>query len=120
MQKLIPKFPNANISIEVIGRTVEYNDLVLLKVTEDKDAKRFRTFDEAKYVKEEHEKKIIFIVHGLSIKGFFKVPALSKMPHLCQLLSYYFAHLDKFDIFLIPMANPDGLTVIVSIQDKFC
>ncbi|CAK1584600.1 unnamed protein product [Parnassius mnemosyne] len=107
--RMIPEFPNANISVEVIGKTVEYNDIVLLKVTERKETMRYRAVDETKYADDELQKKIIFIVHGLSIMGLPYIPCLNESPSFIQLLSYYFAHLDKFDIFLIPMANPDGI-----------
>ncbi|CAG5055666.1 unnamed protein product [Parnassius apollo] len=107
--RIIPAFPNANISVEVIGRTVEYNDIVLLKITERKDNARYRAVDETKYADDVLQKKIIFIVHGLSIMGFKNIPCLDESPYFIQLLSYYFEHLDKFDIFLIPLANPDGL-----------
>ncbi|XP_028174232.1 carboxypeptidase O-like [Ostrinia furnacalis] len=105
-------FQEANITVEVIGRTVEYNDIVMLKVTERKSelGKYFRA-DESKYVDEVPEKKIIFIVHGLSVMGISNIPCLYSIADLKVLLSFYFAHLDKFDIFLIPMANPDGFVL---------
>ncbi|CAH2042302.1 unnamed protein product, partial [Iphiclides podalirius] len=57
MRKLASKFPDANISVEIIGRTMEYNDIVLLKVTEQNDKKRFRSTDETKYVKDETRRR---------------------------------------------------------------
>lgn len=106
---LAREFHEANITVEVIGRTVEYNDIVMLKVTERKSeiSKYFRA-DDSKYVDEVPEKKIIFIVHGLSVMGIHEIPCLVSISQIKKLFSFYFAYLDKFDIFLIPMANPDG------------
>ncbi|CAH2089475.1 unnamed protein product [Euphydryas editha] len=112
LQQIVKTLPNANVTIDVIGRTVEYNDIVLLKITEDNTTsdKYFRAND-GKYAEDLPEKKIIFIVHGLSVMGYNYLSCLSYGPHFTKLLSYYIAHLDKFDIFLIPMANPDGVAV---------
>lgn len=100
-------------TVDVIGRTVEYNDIVLLKITEDNTTsdKYFRAND-GKYADDLPDKKIIFIVHGLSVMGYYSLGCLFYGPHFTKLLSYYIAHLDKFDIFLIPMANPDGIAAI--------
>ncbi|KAM3963334.1 carboxypeptidase B [Aphomia sociella] len=118
MEKLKASFSEANITVEVIGRTVEYNDIALLKVTEAKSnmGRYFRTAD-SKYVDEVPEKKIIFIVHGLTLMGFCKIRCLREEMKFRQLLSYYFSHLDKFDIFLIPIANPDGLAKYVQFAE---
>lgn len=100
-------------TVDVIGRTVEYNDIVLLKITEANTTsdKYFRAND-AKYADDLPDKKIIFIVHGLSVMGYYSLRCLFYGPDFTKLLSYYIAHLDKFDIFLIPMANPDGVAAI--------
>lgn len=91
----------------MIGRTKEYQDIVLLKIT--KESGRYFRADDDKYADDQPQKKIIFIVHGLSVMGIDNLPCLSRAPSLIHtLVSYYVEHLDKFDIFLIPMANPDG------------
>ncbi|XP_046970335.1 carboxypeptidase B-like isoform X2 [Vanessa cardui] len=110
---------DANVTIDVIGRTVEYNDIVLLKITENKEdpTKRYLRTDEGKYAEDSQEKKIIFIVHGLSVMGANNLECLSYEYAFLKLLSYYTAHLNKFDIFLIPMANPDGI-VELRTQNK--
>lgn len=97
-----------NVTVTTIGQTVEYNDLILLKVA---DMVHFRASqnDKDKYDEEISEKKIIFIVHGLTLMGFKDVPCLIRVKKFIQLIKSYFNHLNKFDIFLIPMANPDGV-----------
>lgn len=92
----------------MIGRTVEYNEIVLLKVSELPSSRR------GKYEDTSFEKRIIFIVHGLGVKGITEIPCLTEVASFQTLLHYYFEFLDKFDIFLIPMANPDGITYPVS------
>ncbi|XP_013162690.1 PREDICTED: mast cell carboxypeptidase A-like [Papilio xuthus] len=104
LKKVATKFPDVNITIEVIGRTVEYNDIVLLKVSELQNPSRRGKYEDTSY-----EKKIIFIVHGLSVKGIDSIPCLSEVSYFQTLLHYYIEFLDKFDIYLIPMANPDGI-----------
>ncbi|XP_013136953.1 PREDICTED: carboxypeptidase A1-like [Papilio polytes] len=104
LKKIATKFPDINITIEVIGRTVEYNEIVLLKVSELPSSRR------GKYEDTSFEKRIIFIVHGLGVKGITEIPCLTEVASFQTLLHYYFEFLDKFDIFLIPMANPDGIT----------
>lgn len=101
--------------MEVIGRTIEYKDILLLKVSEKKgDLSKYFRADESKYIDEIPEKKIIFIVHSLSLMGSTLVECLNYMPRFEELISYYFKHLDKFDIFLVPLANPDGFALRVS------
>lgn len=101
--------PEANVTTEILGRTAEYNDIVLLKVTEKKsDMDKYFRADDSKYIDDIPEKKIVFIVHALSVMGIDKMSVFKFNHYYSKLFSYYFAHLDKFDIFLIPMANPDG------------
>ncbi|KAL4714926.1 hypothetical protein ACJJTC_003077 [Scirpophaga incertulas] len=102
---------DVHISLEVIGRTAEYNDIILLKAKakEDKaDIENVFRADNSKYAADVNEKKIIFIVHGLSVKGIKYLKCLHENFKLKALLNLYFAHINKFDIFIIPMANPDG------------
>lgn len=73
---------------------------------------------EDKYLDEPPEKKIVFIVHGLSVYGMLNVECLSKMRVLKKLMSYYGKHLDNFDIYLIPLANPDGFTYAQQVLEK--
>ncbi|CAG9788954.1 unnamed protein product [Diatraea saccharalis] len=88
---------------------MEYNDIVLMKITEKKsDFERHFRADDNKYADDVPEKKIVFIVHALSVMGLKDDSCLKNITQFKKLLSYYFVHLDKFDIFLIPMANPDG------------
>uniref|UniRef100_A0A2A4JJA7 Peptidase M14 domain-containing protein n=1 Tax=Heliothis virescens TaxID=7102 RepID=A0A2A4JJA7_HELVI len=109
MKEIIEAFPEANATFETIGRTAEYNDIVIIKVIQkNRDADTYFRAGESKYIDEVPEKKIIFIVHGLVVMGIKKVPALVEIENLTILLSYYLKHINKFDIFLIPMANPDG------------
>ncbi|XP_052743909.1 carboxypeptidase B-like [Bicyclus anynana] len=105
LQDIIQKIPDVNVTLTVIGRTKSYLDIVLLKITKAKDA-YFKANE--KYVDEKPEKKIIFIVHGLSVMGIQTLPCLSTATSFLKLLEYYLQYLDIFDIFLIPMANPDG------------
>ncbi|XP_034835294.2 uncharacterized protein [Maniola hyperantus] len=107
LEKISEHIPHSNVTLEVIGRTKEYQDIVLLKIT--KESGRYFRADDDKYADDQPQKKIIFIVHGLSVMGIDNLPCLSRAPSLIHtLVSYYVEHLDKFDIFLIPMANPDG------------
>lgn len=113
-----------SVETEVVGRTAEYNDIIMLKLSGPKAKMRFRADpNDDKYLDEPPEKKIVFIVHGLSVYGMSNVECLSKMRMLKILLSYYAKHLDKFDIYFIPLANPDGFTysqqVSVSFSDLF-
>lgn len=90
---------------------------MLLRISENKVFRSFRAGDkedEDKFVDEVPAKKIIFIVHGISVMGFNQIPCFKEEEQFTKLLSYYFKHLDKFDIFLIPMANPDGVANNVS------
>ncbi|XP_073953713.1 carboxypeptidase B-like [Choristoneura fumiferana] len=109
LEIMLRDIDEANVTVEVITRTVEYNDIVICKITQSKLQSRYFRANEDKYMDEEPEKKIIFIVHGLSAMGFTRVPCLNEKKSFMKLLKYYTAHLDKFDIFLIPMANPDGI-----------
>ncbi|CAH0724392.1 unnamed protein product, partial [Brenthis ino] len=70
LTRMAKKVKNATVAIEVIGRTVEYNDIVLLKMTKNHGSsdKYFRAGND-KYEQNEEEKKIIFIVQGLSVMG---------------------------------------------------
>ena len=110
---LTKKIPNANVTTEVIGRTVEYNDIVLLKITEKLTNKntsvslRLRA-GETKYDQDVDEKKIIFIVHGLNVMGAQDLQCLYDEKDFLALLTMYTKNLHLFDIYLIPMANPDG------------
>lgn len=117
MKEMLEDFPEANATVETIGRTVEYNDIVLVKITEKKsdEGKYFRA-EESKYIDEVPEKKIIFIVHGLSVMGMSKLSSLNSATHLKILLSYYLKHLKQFDIFLMPMANPDGYSAAHTVN----
>ncbi|CAH0695833.1 unnamed protein product [Spodoptera exigua] len=109
MKMVMDCFPSANSTFEIIGRTAEYNDIVIVKITDRKQ--RYFRVEESKYVDEVPEKKIIFIVHGLSVMGMAAMEHLSSVEELKILMSYYLNHLDKFDIFLIPLANPDGYSL---------
>lgn len=111
-----------NVTVEVIGRTKEYQDIVLLKITQanNKSKNVYFRADDDRYADEKPEKKIIFIVHGLSVMGMKKLECLSYEPSFLQLVSFYLKHLDKFDIFLMPMANPDGYAFLqVSIFSTY-
>ncbi|KOB68910.1 putative structural component of insect carboxypeptidase [Operophtera brumata] len=99
--------PEANVTVEIIGRTAEFNDIVLLKAAKPATEPVFRA-DDNKFIDEVPEKKIIFIVHGLSVMGVDKLSVFKNSTSYSKLFSYYFEHLDKFDIFILPMANPDG------------
>ncbi|CAH1640227.1 unnamed protein product [Spodoptera littoralis] len=114
MKIVIDCFPHANATFETIGRTVEYNDIIIVKITDRKQ--RYFRADESKYIDEVPEKKIIFIVHGLSVMGMTKMLHLSSISELKILMSYYLNHLDKFDIFLIPLANPDGYSLSHNVE----
>nr|USU81851.1 M14 metal carboxypeptidase-like 20 [Antheraea pernyi] len=109
MEHIMANFSNANSTVEIVGRTAAYNDIVLIKITEknQEDGPAFRA-EEDKYIVDKPEKKIIFIVHGLNILGIHNLQCLSNVTEFSTLVSYYLEHLDKFDIFLIPLANPDG------------
>ncbi|XP_063540352.1 uncharacterized protein LOC134749362 [Cydia strobilella] len=99
---------DANTSVSVIAKTAEFHNIVLCKISAKQHSRFFRTLDD-KYVDEKPEKKIILIVHGLSPMGFNTVPCLCIQNSLMKLVKIYANHLDKFDIFLIPMGNPDGI-----------
>ncbi|XP_026742259.1 uncharacterized protein LOC113504248 isoform X2 [Trichoplusia ni] len=117
MRRLMEDFPEANATIDVLDRTVEYNDLVIVKMTESKsDGNKFFRAAESKYMDEVPEKKIIFIVHGLSVMGIKNLPCMGHTASLKKLISYYVKHLKLFDIFLMPMANPDGYAAIHANQ----
>ncbi|XP_045777843.1 uncharacterized protein LOC123875839 [Maniola jurtina] len=118
LEKISKHIPHSNVTLEVIGRTKEYQDIVLLKIT--KESGRYFRADDEKYADDQPQKKIIFIVHGLSVMGIRSLPCLSWAPSFLTLVSYYVEHLDEFDIFLIPMANPDGYAFLQSsnIWDK--
>lgn len=101
------EFEEAKFTTEVLGRSASYIDIVLFKI-EQRAKFNFRA-RETKYVETEaKEKKILFIVHGLSPMGLGHLYSLTFETYLRLLMSYYLAHLDKFDIYFIPMANPDG------------
>ncbi|XP_047536338.1 carboxypeptidase B-like [Vanessa atalanta] len=74
--------------------------------------KRYLRTNEGKYADDSQEKKIILIVHGLSVMGATNLDCLSRENAFLKLLSYYTDYLDEFDIFLIPMANPDGIAAL--------
>lgn len=106
---MLSELQNTNVTLTTIGRTAAYNDVILLQATEiNHNVLRSDTLP-SKYEDDVPEKKIIFIVHGLNIWGFSNVPYLSKIDNFLVLLKNYMEHLDKFDIYLIPMANPDGV-----------
>lgn len=100
-----------NVTVTSIDKTAEYNDVVLLKAADMEYYPRtYRGKDyKDNYVEYTPEKKIIFIVHGLSVMGFKDVPCLIQVRNFLQLLESYFNHLNNFDIFILPMANPDGV-----------
>lgn len=111
MEKIAKKKKNyANMSIEVISRTVEYNDILLVKMVEIPENRRktFQADQVNKYSDEVADKKVIFIIHGLNTEGIQDVPALYKQEYFETLIEYYMDHVDKFDIYFIPLANPDG------------
>ncbi|XP_075981629.1 carboxypeptidase O-like [Anticarsia gemmatalis] len=110
MRRVVDNCKGANITLEIIGRTIQYNNIVLLKMGEGYGEIYFRA--DKNYAEEPPEKRIIFIVYGLSVKG---------MRHLLQdestfetLLDCYRSHLDKFDVYVIPMANPDGYAASIN------
>lgn len=82
----------------------------MLQATQLRNSKdtNFRA-EHKKFANDVPEKKILFIVHGLSVMGFKEIPCLIVVKKFLALLKTYFKHLDKFDIYLVPMANPDGL-----------
>lgn len=102
----------------MIGRSVEYNDIVLLKMTERPNKNnataslRFKTGDN-KYAQDDDQKKIIFIVHGLNVMGMKRLPCLYEETAFLELVKMYTDYLNAFDIYLIPMANPDGFEQII-------
>ncbi|CAB3228893.1 unnamed protein product [Arctia plantaginis] len=100
-----------NITMEVIGRTAEYNNIILLKITEIKRDKT-NYFRVHKYADEAPEKKIIFIVHGLAVRGMGVL--MDSEAKFATLMSFYATHLQFFDIFVIPIANPDGFTAVLN------
>ncbi|KAI5633767.1 zinc carboxypeptidase domain-containing protein [Phthorimaea operculella] len=105
----------ANITLEVLGRTMEYNDIVMIRASASASAEnKFRAMDDEKFDEYEPEKKIVLIVHGLAVMGFSRLPCLKTFEGLTRLIKFYYKHLDKFDIFLIPMANPDGVAASIS------
>ncbi|PZC83797.1 hypothetical protein B5X24_HaOG206954 [Helicoverpa armigera] len=109
LKQIFDEFPSANATFETVGRTAEYNDIVIIKISQTKrDSDTYFRAEESKYIDEVPEKKILFIVHGLVVMGIRNTPALVEVEKFTTLLGYYLKHLDKFDIFLIPMANPDG------------
>ncbi|VVC97952.1 unnamed protein product [Leptidea sinapis] len=110
LRLIAKKFPDANTTLDVIGRTVEYNDIVLMKITKTIDTERHFRAEDDKYADDPPKKKIIFIVHGLMVMGFQKGQSLLWISNIIRLLGYYLEYLDKFDIFFIPMANPDGIS----------
>ncbi|KAJ2948538.1 hypothetical protein O0L34_g7791 [Tuta absoluta] len=112
----------ATIEQEVIGKTVEYNDIVLWKIKErPEDSQTASAFfrsskKKIKYADEPPEKKIILIVHGLSVMGWHNLDCLNKIKRFETLLGYYMENLDCYDIYLIPMANPDGVAKALGTQ----
>lgn len=116
LSRISSKFPNTNITIDVIGRTVEYNDIAMMKISEMTDLQRHFRAEEDKYADEPPQKKIVFIVHGLSVMGMAKLECLSLDRQFTKLLSYYLTHLNNFDIFLIPLANPDGYVIAKEVR----
>ena len=115
IEELMKEFPKANVSMTKVARTVEYNDIVLVTIKENEERRYFRT-RESKYIDDVPEKKIIFIVHGLAVMGLKHLPALVQNSELQILLSYYMLHLDKFDLYLMPLANPDGYSASLSVN----
>ncbi|KAJ8717841.1 hypothetical protein PYW07_005771 [Mythimna separata] len=111
MIELLKEFPDVNATITKFARTAEYNDIVLVSVSDNKNKGRYARAKDTKYIDEVPEKKIIFIVHGLTVMGMRKLSSMHQMSELKILFSYYFKHLDKFDFFIMPLANPDGYGV---------
>ncbi|XP_026321014.1 mast cell carboxypeptidase A-like [Hyposmocoma kahamanoa] len=110
LKKILCELQDTNVTLTTIGRTAAYNDVILLQATElHHDILRTDKMS-AKYEDDPPEKKIIFIVHGLNIWGFTELPYLYEINNFVSLLKNYLEHLDKFDIYLIPMANPDGVS----------
>ncbi|CAD0203220.1 unnamed protein product [Chrysodeixis includens] len=111
MTRIMEDFPDVNATISVLDRTAEYNDLVIVRMTDGKRNRYFRA-QESKYIDELPEKKIIFIVHGLSVLGINHLPSMGHEPDFKKLLGYYVRFLSVFDIFLMPMGNPDGYAAV--------
>ncbi|XP_045502191.1 carboxypeptidase B-like [Colias croceus] len=114
--RVASRFPNANVTIEVIGRTVEYNDIVMMKIAEHPDYSRHFRAEDDKYADEPPQKKIVFIVHGLNVMGISHIQCLSVDSEFSKLLSYYLKHMEYFDIYVIPLANPDGFDTALREQ----
>lgn len=104
-----------NITMEVIGRTTEYNNILLLKITEIQ-RERSSYFRVHKYADEAPEKKIIFIVHGLAVRGMGVL--MDSEDKFATLMSFYASYLKYFDIFVIPIANPDGFTAVLNVSKQ--
>lgn len=116
MLGLMKEFPKVNATVKKFARTVEYNDMVLIMVTDKKDSGRYSRAKDSKYIDDAPEKKIIFIVHGLTVMGMKNMPNLTHMSQLKLLFSYYFKFIDKFDFYIMPLANPDGYSLTHSVN----
>lgn len=88
----------------------------MFKITQ-RGSKYFRSHHEHVYVEnEKQEKKILFIVHSLTPMGLGNLYMLTVESYLRKLFGFYVKYLDKFDIWLVPLANPDGYLQVKQVS----